>query len=75
MVDNQLILKPIETVILRDQFKPFIALCTGQGNTRVGLYQNILCIQCYLSFPFFFLFSVTWRSPSQIDIEENSSNR
>jgi hypothetical protein len=74
MIDNQLILRPTDTVILRDQFKPFIALCTGQGNTRVGLYQNILCIQYYLSFPRFF-FSVTWRSPSYIDIEENSRNR
>ncbi len=38
VIHNELIVKPTESIILRDQNKPFIALCTGEGNTRVGLY-------------------------------------
>lgn len=40
IVQNQLNIKPTyESIILRDRFKPFIALCTGQTNTQVGLYS------------------------------------
>jgi hypothetical protein len=44
MVQNQLIIKPGESIAAYDQFKPFIALCTGQGNTRVGLYYHLFFI-------------------------------
>jgi hypothetical protein len=61
----------MDTIILRDQYKPFIALCTGQGNTRVGLYFEI--------FGFLFdiidRFLVSWRSPSDVDIEEKHHER
>ncbi|CAF0901870.1 unnamed protein product [Rotaria sordida] len=53
IVYNQLIIQPAESIVSRYQFKPFIALCTGQKSTRV----------------------VTWRSPSQIDIEEDNNAR
>ncbi|CAF1018260.1 unnamed protein product [Adineta steineri] len=53
IIDNKLIIKPSESIILRDQFKPFVALCTGQENIRV----------------------VSWQSPLQINIEENSNAR
>ena len=36
----QLIIKPSEPIILRDQYKSFVASCTGQPNTRVGQWEE-----------------------------------
>jgi hypothetical protein len=69
IVHNQLIVKPVEVVITRDQFKPFIALCTGERNTRVGSYYYLML------FIFSLFFLANWRSPSEINIEENSAGR
>ncbi|CAF4879276.1 unnamed protein product [Rotaria sp. Silwood1] len=55
-IDNiygQLVIKPSEAIVLRDQFKSFVASCTGLPNTRVA----------------------TWRSPLQIDIKEDETER
>ncbi|CAF3998277.1 unnamed protein product, partial [Rotaria sp. Silwood2] len=40
IVYNQLIIQPAESIVSRNQFKPFIALCTGQKNTRVATWQS-----------------------------------
>ena len=42
----QLVIKPSESLILRDQFKSFVASCTGQPNTRVGRFESLLWIEC-----------------------------
>lgn len=61
----------MDTIILRDQYKPFIALCTGQGNTRVGLYFETFWV--FIRYNRSFL--VSWRSPSDVDIEEKHHER
>ncbi|CAF0882348.1 unnamed protein product [Rotaria sp. Silwood1] len=40
IVNNQLLIQPIESIISHNQFKPFIALCTGLKNTRVDTWQS-----------------------------------
>ena len=40
IIDSQLVVKPTEKTLLRDQYKSFIASCTGHGNIRVGLCWN-----------------------------------
>ncbi|CAF1442130.1 unnamed protein product [Adineta ricciae] len=40
IVFNQLIIQPNESSILRDQYKPFIALCSGQENIRVVSWES-----------------------------------
>ncbi|UJR34965.1 hypothetical protein I4U23_027743 [Adineta vaga] len=40
IVSNRLIIKPNESIISRDQYKPFIALCSGQENIRVVSWQS-----------------------------------
>ena len=68
LIRNELIVKPAENVIRRDQYKPFIALCTGEGNTRVGSYFEFL-------FDVIRRVLVSWRSPSDVDIEEKNHER
>jgi hypothetical protein len=41
ILHGQLIIKPSEPIVLRDQFKSFVASCTGQPNTRVGRYFQL----------------------------------
>ena len=42
IVHNQLIIRPVDSVVSYDQYKPFIALCTGQGNTQISLYLEFI---------------------------------
>lgn len=72
IIHGQLIIKPSEPIVLRDQFRSFVASCTGQPNTRVGsLKINVLISSIDL-----FSFSLaTWRSPLQIDIVEDDTAR
>ncbi|UJR10788.1 hypothetical protein I4U23_014975 [Adineta vaga] len=41
---GQLVIKPSESIVLRDQFKSFVASCTGQPNTRVATWRSPLQI-------------------------------
>ena len=49
ILHGQLVIKPSESIVLRDQFKSFVASCTGQPNTRVGLYYCLFSIEYYIS--------------------------
>ena len=44
-LNGQLVIKPSEPILLRDQFKSFVASCTGLPNTRVGLCYDLLSIE------------------------------
>jgi hypothetical protein len=45
ILHGQLVIKPSESIVLRDEFKSFVASCTGQPNTRVGLYYCSFSIE------------------------------
>jgi len=45
ILHGQLVIKPSESIVLRDEFKSFVASCTGQPNTRVGLYHCSFSIE------------------------------
>ncbi|CAM2704547.1 unnamed protein product [Rotaria socialis] len=44
ILHGQLVIKPSESIVLRDQFKSFVASCTGLPNTRVATWRSPLQI-------------------------------
>ena len=41
IINAELIVQPSESIIFREQFQPFIALCSAERNTRVGSSRNL----------------------------------
>ncbi|UJR22927.1 hypothetical protein I4U23_025955 [Adineta vaga] len=40
LIHAELVIKPSETSLTRDQYKSFIALCTGQSNDRISVWRS-----------------------------------